>query len=710
MSIDSYTLCPGGTGKKIKFCCSDLLGDLKTLNRMMEGEQYVAALQKLESIESPGKPRACLLALKIELLQSLEREEDARAVAARFLECFPDNPIALAESAIDKAAVGKDGPAAMQLLQKALSSAGEDLCPQVYDAMSAVAQQMADSGRFRSAHALWQLQTLIETDDRRPQELLAAMSRSDAVPLLIKDEPPLAPFPESSALAGQFKDAVEPLARGHWAEAALRIEKLAQRAPDQSVLWQNLAVVRGWLGDHVGAIAAFQKLAALEVPLEDAVEAAATAMLLSEDPLGDAIDVLRLEFPVENADELAGLFSTWKHADIMPLPPGAFAEDEVPPKMIFWLLSRPTLDPAQDLTLDTAPRILGSAMLFGRQTDREARLVLVGVTSADEEHCVKLLHEVANGRIAGPPHREILGRRSATQLLLHRPWRLPPGTSQETTDSLLKRHLESAVLEKWPGMSLGIVGGRSVAEAAAEPGNKVLVLAAVFVLEDWARQMSESGESVDINRLRSRLGLPELGPIDPEQNPLKNLPLVRLHRVMVEKLSDDDLVHGFHRAVVFGAHEAISVLGRALVDRPEVSAKVRQFALASLASGERDFQRALGYIQRGRALAESQGQSSASWDLNELELRVAHRDAEGASRLFDHLKHHHLREPGVADALRDFLYRAGAIDAHGRPIERESAEDEASEAIEEQPASRLWTPDSEKPAGATSKLWTPDTQ
>ena len=29
MPIDPYSPCPGGTGKKIKFCCSELVGDLE---------------------------------------------------------------------------------------------------------------------------------------------------------------------------------------------------------------------------------------------------------------------------------------------------------------------------------------------------------------------------------------------------------------------------------------------------------------------------------------------------------------------------------------------------------------------------------------------------------------------------------------------------------------------------------------------------------
>jgi hypothetical protein len=31
MPIDAYSPCPGGTGKKIKFCCPDFLGELETI-------------------------------------------------------------------------------------------------------------------------------------------------------------------------------------------------------------------------------------------------------------------------------------------------------------------------------------------------------------------------------------------------------------------------------------------------------------------------------------------------------------------------------------------------------------------------------------------------------------------------------------------------------------------------------------------------------
>lgn len=705
MAIDAYSLCPGGTGKKIKFCCPDRLGDLKTLMRMIEGEQYAAALQHLESLASGDRPRECLLALKIELLRTMDRDEEARATTRAFLERFPDNPIALAASAADVADFDEDGPAAMGLLQKALAAGDERLSSQVYDALSAVGDRMAESGRFRSALALWRLQAIVNPNDRRPQELLAEILRSDDVSLLLRDEPPIATCPAGFPLAEEFGKTLAPLGKAQWAEAARRLENLTNKADGEPALWRNLALVRGWLGDDAGMRAALEKLASLDVPLEDAVEATATALLLGEDPLGDAIDGVRLTFPVQDADELAGMISTWKNAVIIPADPSVVGEEEVPPKMIFVLLDRPVPETPQSVNLDTVSRMLGHAMLYGRQTDREARLVVSGAMSTDEEQIARLLGEVAGGRITGPPQREAVVRLSATRALLARPWHLPPDISREAVIALAAAHMERAAFEAWPKLKLGVFGGRSLEEVAGEPAMRNRALAALMILDDSVRQM---GEPVDMNRLRSRLGLPTLGPIDPKETPTERLPLVRLHRVMVEKLPDDAVVAGFRRAVVFRARDAMLALGRELVDRPGVETKEKQMALAGMAANERDWQRALDLIERGRVLTESQGQSSAPWDLQELELRVAMRDMEGIQRLFEHLQRDHLREPGVADAVRSFLYRLGVIDAEGRPIAHEPVGEVLPEEVESQPTSQLWTPDSEKPAGEKSKLWIPD--
>src|SRR5438105_3443141 len=71
MAIDPYAACPGGTGKKIKFCCPDLVHELEKVQKMLDGEQRAACLEYIDSLESKFPDRACLLSVKAMLQAQL---------------------------------------------------------------------------------------------------------------------------------------------------------------------------------------------------------------------------------------------------------------------------------------------------------------------------------------------------------------------------------------------------------------------------------------------------------------------------------------------------------------------------------------------------------------------------------------------------------------------------------------------------------------
>ena len=62
--MDPYSPCPGGTGKKIKFCCSDLVHEPDKLQRMVDGDQRVAALEYVTKLDEKQPGRACLLSTR----------------------------------------------------------------------------------------------------------------------------------------------------------------------------------------------------------------------------------------------------------------------------------------------------------------------------------------------------------------------------------------------------------------------------------------------------------------------------------------------------------------------------------------------------------------------------------------------------------------------------------------------------------------------
>lgn len=708
MPIDTYSLCPCGTGKKVKFCCPDLLGELQRIDRMLEGEQTLACLEHIERLQRRDPERACLLAIKGLLLRATGRWEDARANAATFADKHPDNPTALAELTIVTAGE-QDGSAVMGTLQRALAVADGAIQSRLYEAIGVVARVLLSEQQWLAARGLLQLQTAIDREDGQPVQMLVELNRSANVPLLLKDIRPLPSCPDDVPWKPRFEEAMVPAKTGKWQAAAEKLALLAQEVGTSPVIWRTLATFRGWLADTPGCIEALQKLAALDVPLDDAVEAEAVAMLLADSPLGDSLEIKSLLWTVSDVELVeAVLTSESRTLEVSFDRSSLGSEDDPPPRAAYELLDRPVPETAVDLTLETVPRMLGQAMLYGRQTDREARLEVVGVMPGDLEEVKRLLEEIAGGALGSEAvEEEGMGQMSASEQLLYRRWRAPKDLTPPQAETLSAQHTRDALLNRWPQLALGILDGKSPREVAGEESWRLKLLAAVMVLQSWYE--SEAGE-FDFNELRTQLGLPVLEPIDPNEIEIDGLAPVRLSRVMVEKASDEALRVGYSRTLAFGAVEASKKFARAIVDRPSLAgSELQLLAYSGLAHMERDLQRALRYVEQGRDAAESAGLSSGSWDLMELTIRFARGEIDQIQRLVGHIEEHHIEEPGVAERLADFLMGIGVLRPDGTPVPPPAGAPppEAPGAEAEAPSSSLWTPDSGQPGGE-KKIWIPD--
>jgi len=722
MPIGPYSPCPGGTGSKVKFCCPELLGELEKIERMLEGEQHLACLRHIEHLEKSHPDKACLLATKTLLFRVLDKFEDACATAARFLEKHPENPIALAESAT-LAAVGGDGRRGIELMLRAVAASKGYMHGRVYQAMGVLSRVLAAEGEILAARAMTLLQLNINGQDRGPLALLAELRESPDVPLLLKDERMLGKCPDNVPWKAEFDEASSLIHQARWAEVAGRLAELAERVDAEPVIWRNLATVRGWLADTPGCIEALRKLATLAVPLEDAVEAEAQALLLGDDPLGDEVDILTLRYGVDDVEQLeAALVAAPEivrmHGDLASLAD----EDTPPPKGVFFLFDRrppspfgralscPTDGKASEITAETTPQMLCKALLYGKQTDRPAELLVIDVVAHQLDQVKALVTQVAGDSLSGEPAQEATGQVSATQERLTCNWRLPAGVSRADVQRLADQYLDSAMLDTWPLSPLGLLDGKCPQDVADQPAYRVRLLAAIMVLDTWVGQ---SGARFDCNRLRSRLGLPLLEPIDPQQTPLDDLPLVRWSRVEVDKLSDESLLDGYRRAMAYGARAAMSLFARAVVQRPGLAGREeRLMAFEMLATTADDSDQAIKYVDDGRKEAAQAGASCAHWDLLELPLRLQRGEGREASRLLDHLQSRHINEPGVARALSNLLVRCGVLRPDGTPAMPPGAPGvrEPSLVIPGQSGAepgKLWTPESQRPTGDKPKIWTP---
>ncbi len=238
MSVDHYAVCPCGSGKKLKFCCSDLVGEIEKIHRMIEGEQPRAALRHVEQTLANHRGRASLLDLKATLELSLDEIEAARNTITEFVAANPDSPTAYACQALLLAELHESRPA-IESLQKALALVEREMPLRVYEALGAVGAALLEAGHILAAQAhLWLHAALAPQEDTRAREVLVALNHYSGLPLLLCDQLHFRPWPQDAPWKDEATKASQLADRGKWQPAVAAIDRLGaevRRRPDTRV-------------------------------------------------------------------------------------------------------------------------------------------------------------------------------------------------------------------------------------------------------------------------------------------------------------------------------------------------------------------------------------------------------------------------------------------------------------------------------------------
>lgn len=705
MPIDSYSPCPGGLDKKVKFCCPDLVGELDKIHRMIEGDQRLACLDHIEKLEGKYAGRACLLVTKLLLQEQLERLEDAEKTVTQLLASQPENPIALAVQAVQSAE--QDGAVAgIEPLQRAMLHCPQQMPYEVFDAVGQLGRLLAAESHLLAAIGHLRHYALLASGDRTALSMLYQLNSSPRVPLIFKDWMYVSQCPPGAMWQPDFDLAVQFAQMGAWRQAEQRLTVLANRVDDSPVIWRNLAVWRGWLADNARAAEAMRKYASLPISLDDAVEAETIAQII--DPVSPyaEIELISVERPILDFDRLKERLLG--DPAVLSLPVDnrrASADDRPPPQAMFVLCDKPLPKPDEPLSAATMPDDLAQIFLFGRETDREPRLEMIAYRDEQLASTQARLTEIGGDALEPPGPEEVLGGISGLLRILRHVGRIPPGTPPEIARAALQEYFTQIVPREWLELRMPLFDGQTPRQVAGKPEYLIRLLGAVSMLE-----LSTESTSLDIGRIRNELGLPEPDPIPAEGVDVSQLPLVRLHRLPIEQLSDQQLVVVFRRAQTNAAIRPLRRAAEALVARESAPAEAKIPAHEALASGAADLDESIGHLRAAGELAVAAGKSSADWDIAELELRMVQGNAAEIQRLLNHVRTEHIREPGVRERLMQVFVAAGVITPDGRMVQRAEPQPASSIVLPSgEPAAepgKLWTPGSEQPA-TKSALWTP---
>jgi len=740
MAIDPYSPCPCGSGKKLKFCCSDLAADIEKVQKMVAGDQPQAALKHVEQLLKKQPQQASLLDLQASLQLSMHEFDAARNTIGDFLEAHPLSPTANAQAAILLAAM-ENGRKAVGPLQNALEQLDREMPLRVLEAIGAVGQSLLMQGELIAARAHLLLYAAIAPEENnRGIELLLRMNLQAGLPLLLRESWQLLDCPsEKQGPSGEqgplekqgptdlqwrakFQQATEFSLQGLWRQSEALFSQLHEEIGPVPEVAYNLSLLRGWLGDAVRFAAGLHQYAQLEVPLDNAVEAEALAQLVNPELEDPKLDTVKLTYLLTDSsmdiEALTERFVSDKRLEEYPLDPQDSGEDKLArPRSTHVLLDQPTPESGVDIQRAEIPHVLAFLSLYGKRTDREARLEVTTDRGNDFELVQKLLGEITENGLGEVAEEEVIGKKSISEESLSWRWRLPNDTPADHRQKLLAEQRREAILEHWPQAPRAALQNHSPQEATGQEDLRIPLLASVLLIEQAAVDPAELPLFAE---LRQQLKLSPHEKIDPFELDLEHVPLVRVPYFDLAKLPEDRLAKLLDRSILMGAKFATQLVARALVarggesDQVDLAAAYRQLIRLELNPS-----RALDWAEQARQWSQQQGQSTGEWALMELELAIERGEATGVQQALTEIRTLHLKEPGIAESTYRLLYAAGLVappDASGRAVPNPLQAMPAGAATSAESSgpsgsSEIWTPASDTPKVAEDKkkpvLWTP---
>lgn len=735
MAIDTYAPCPGGTGKKIKFCCSDLVGELDQLDRLIDGDQITAALDQVSRLQEKHPGRACLMATRTKLELSTKRFSEAAASSQAFLSAFPENPLALGQAAITAAVAGRIQEAASLFDKARLAAAGvgqettggQNASPELVRIAATLIQAAAQMGHIGFAQGLldWIEDRSLGSDEER--RILASFIGSSGVPPALRTRITWMELTTEPPWRLVFETGLGHAKAWRLSQALATFRSLGRVAGESAEVFTNIAVLCEMLARPMEAAEAWLAVAKLaSTSPDEAVEATGRAIALETEANPERSPVVRFSsriasLPLPSGEEgttaIELLEDKLRHdtrCESAGFDRSAWVSRNAAPPRSAWRIYAAAADKAG------LPRMLASLLLFGRQTDREPEAVLQGF-EPDVVAAVPVAEELlgcrfgdgmdAAGMPGVSPTNWLLGTQFKTPLPATQP---PPAVAGEPSlfDTLVDQQrlaVAERLISAWPDMPLPELLGKSPRQALADAEGRRRVEALVIEGEATARRREVR---VAWTGLRQALGLPEALAIE-NQEPLATVPPMRWHRLDMAILPLEQLRALFLTAIDAGFERAAEQAAESLATRPDAAAEDRWEGYgALLQSAESTLQR-LELIGKLRGIAAEIRANDGMLDVAELRVRMQRGDELEATRLLEHLRRDHGRDQQVIQALAEVLMEAGvdlegmAARAGGGPASN-SRPLPASPGAAPQAAGKLWTPGGSEPAaGGEKKIWTP---
>lgn len=477
-SLDQYSYCPCGNGKKIKFCkCNQHLAEMEKIHRMIVGEQNVAALDRINADLKTMPSEPWLLAMKCELLLQLRELDSLEETSAKFIRLQPDNPLAKLYRALLAVIRGNTEEGATLLLQ-AIGDSTEVLPPMTATVALNLLETMAQRGL--ALPALLHAEMLMDMGDeiaRFGYQAHGSLAGQTNTNILSRESLPSAVDAESEPYGERLAEAVALISSYRVSAGKTKLESMLREFGQQPAILQQLLYCHLMLSDADSAGAACRKLASLEaLPEPQRIYYQVLAYELTPRAAGVGIAEELCQYDIEAGAELEEKMLSSPH--LVPVPVeqlkgllSALLQEEVPPKSCFVCVAPVLREQFGELE---ASRTGSWLAFYGKQTDKPARLVTMEPPPSARR---ELLEQV----------KQELGLTGLTRVLIQK---LPTSYLSQVSASIIVKHQVPAersvafrdatrqlVLDAFLDYPLECIGEQSPRQASTDPKQRIALLA-----------------------------------------------------------------------------------------------------------------------------------------------------------------------------------------------------------------------------------------
>lgn len=726
--LDANCFCPGGRDKKIKYCCSDIQKELEQIDRMFKGKQYAACLSFLETLVEKHPDRACLRFIQSVVLREMGQYEKALAIVISWHEREPDNIRPRTELVRIYTLNGDFEKAIHSLIDTIERFELGSMMAETVEVAFVLAMTMIPARIVIPALPILRfLQSFPDSEIQQQAFGLYQQALSeDQNRILYKLFLPGADIPEDFPEKEKYQAAISFAYSGHWKKALAQMLDLESKADQFGQIYRDIAFLYFWLADIRKGTPYLEKYVhAPDTSEENAVEMLVVQWFMENRFWEDEVPYIqRVSWSIKESNTVLEQLLSNNRVVVLNVDSAKFkSENSPPPQKVFCLLDKP-YHPDQS-TKDQGelpPRLTTIFALFGKQTDRDARIEAMMIPVADLDIIEKFFRDLFNDNFGDRliENEENISWTERNILPDFYQDAIQPSLSKERL-AMEQSYLENIFIPQWIDNPLGLLNGKSPRDAAKDPSLRIPLLAAIERFCDYF-QDEEVFDRFQ-QKLRSQLDLPQqeaiVFPADAESKDLLNridhIPVWRWRRIDFNSLPTSILCSILDTACVFGQDYASARIADVIVNRNDpLSVPVRNVCYQLLISDsirKGDFQKAHEFLDLIYLETKKADLSDGLWNLLEIRIAIAEKKPDIVKNMIQHIVTHHRNELDVMEGLQRLMSQLGFFPGMGNSAKSPFADPNPPVEQNQKPVSGLWTPDRPEQSGdstSESKLWTPD--